>query len=196
MSYDEVANKHGTDKALGVGYGHGYMGYYEKLLEGRELRNILEIGVWRGGSLRMWAELFPGAMIYGIDTIKECKRFEGGRILVETVDSGDIGRLGEYASRAPEFDLIIDDGGHIEREVGVALVILWRKLVVGGIYVIEDVECKEFIDLGKWGGFLGNIRDWAKKKGARLEVYGDRIALMKGFGYSLIVLRKENVDTI
>ncbi|SVE63770.1 uncharacterized protein METZ01_LOCUS516624, partial [marine metagenome] len=42
---------------------------------------ILEIGVWNGGSLKMWQDYFGnGVQIIGIDINPECKQFEQGNI--------------------------------------------------------------------------------------------------------------------
>ena len=198
--WDKVAQEFGTDKASKIGYGHGYMEHYEKLLGGRDLRNILEIGVYLGGSLRMWKKLFPEAKVFGIDNNEYCASLckrEG--IQIDIVDAGDMVQLTEYSANIPMMDLIIDDGSHEENDVEVAQVILWDKLVIGGLYVIEDVWIPQRIDYLKWTGLLGRLRDWAGKMRAGLEIYPDRLAAewftnsavaRREAGYSLMVLRK------
>ena len=72
----ELAVKHGTDKCSAK---HQLTPLYHELFERRRetVCKVLEIGVgseqtmWPGyrpgASLRMWAEYFPGAYVYGLD---------------------------------------------------------------------------------------------------------------------------------
>src|SRR5437764_7355436 len=58
-----------------------YLSIYDKYL--RKFREtevrILEIGVWRGGSLSMWRKYFgPDAVIFGVDINPECAGFAKG----------------------------------------------------------------------------------------------------------------------
>jgi hypothetical protein len=64
---DELGIRYGTDKAS-RGHpvrNHGYLGFYERFLTPlrHEPLRILEIGVWRGQSLMMWAEYFQNARV-------------------------------------------------------------------------------------------------------------------------------------
>ena len=70
----DLAIKSGTDKALGEGRGPvGYIELYEKYFEEiRHLDNVfLEIGIYRGDSIRMWAEYFTNSHIIGMDVPQE-----------------------------------------------------------------------------------------------------------------------------
>ena len=60
----ELGLKYGTDKSE-----NGYTKIYENFLSDKRdaKNNILEIGVWRGASLRMWSEYFPNSLILGMD---------------------------------------------------------------------------------------------------------------------------------
>ena len=64
QSLTEIGKKYGTDKVA-----HNYTDTYD--IAFRELRekplNILEIGVWKGQSLRTFKEYFPNSKIYAID---------------------------------------------------------------------------------------------------------------------------------
>jgi len=71
-----LALKHGTGKM-----DHGYMKHYESHfapLRKKRLK-ILEIGVAKGCSVRMWQEYFPNSMIFAID-IENKKKHEEDRI--------------------------------------------------------------------------------------------------------------------
>ena len=53
-----------TDK----GTAHSYIAVYERLLEPYRPRDVtlLEVGVWQGGSLLLWADYFPSGRIVGM----------------------------------------------------------------------------------------------------------------------------------
>ena len=50
---------------------HSYIPLYEKLLSNKRLtaKNVLEIGVNEGGSIKLWHDYFTNATIYGLDII-------------------------------------------------------------------------------------------------------------------------------
>src|SRR5438067_9360832 len=73
-----LARKYGTDKGgwhmLAGDTCHNYTPTYHHMFGTRRLsvRNVLEIGVNYGPSLRMWEEYFPNADIYGLDSNTAC----------------------------------------------------------------------------------------------------------------------------
>ena len=61
----------------------------------------------------------------------------------------DLERVFRDAGGLP-FDLIVDDGSHIPEHQHTSLVTLYKHLVRGGIYVLEDIHssCKNFRTMG------------------------------------------------
>ncbi len=119
-----------------------YLPIYEELLA--PLRStefsMLELGVWKGDSLTMWRDAFPGATIVGVD-LNPPQLDLGPRVRVITGDQSDAGLLARVrAEHAPEgFALIIDDASHIGEVSARSLQALYREhLRPGGLYVIED----------------------------------------------------------
>jgi trans-aconitate methyltransferase len=120
-----------TDKAW-----HGYLPFYERHLVPAEIRTITEIGVWTGGSLRMWARWVPHAQVIGID-------IEAANYIVPTENApdnvtfveGDVTTVTPWAS-----DVVIDDGSHHGDDQTAAFDRFWPLLSSGGWYVIEDLE--------------------------------------------------------
>lgn len=120
-----------------------YMSNYQRVLgplSGQELR-LLELGVHRGGSLLMWRDLLPRAVVAGLD-VKPIEVFDdSGRVHSYQGYQQDISRLDQIAAEvAPHgFDVIIDDASHLGAYTKVSFWHLFRNhLKPGGIFVIED----------------------------------------------------------
>jgi hypothetical protein len=150
-----IAERYETDKALHL----HYLRNYEDLFA--DLRNteikLLELGVYRGGSLRMWRDFFQRGVIVGLDMHDVPVDDPTGRIRTYQGVQQDTALLDRIARElAPNgFDIIIDDCAHI----GVlARASFWHlfdhHLKSGGFYVIED-----------WG--TGYWDDWIDGVGYR-----------------------------
>ena len=119
---------------------HGYQRFYPRYLDGLQDRPIqmLEIGIDREESMRLWSEYLPQANIHGID-IKAYDSSE--RITMHQVDQSDAQQLDEFASNFKDsFDFIIDDGSHVPEHQILTLNKLWSCLKPGGVFIIEDIE--------------------------------------------------------
>lgn len=131
MTLEELAIKYGTDKAE-----HGYCPHYEKLMPKKPNR-ILEIGVFKGASMRMWREYYPDCELHGLDLFEEHSApldiddaifWEGSQtdpLLLEVV-------------RNHHFDVIIEDGSHNSIDQWVSFVSLMGCC---DLYVVEDLHC-------------------------------------------------------
>lgn len=150
MVLRELGFKHKTDKAT-----HGYLDLYEDYLNKLDkVKNVLEIGVRTGASLRMWAEFFPDARIDGIDINPDCKRHETDRIKIHIGDQTDAAL---YEDLNDVYDLIVDDGSHVNAWTAATFNQLWSRLRENGIYILEDMQCSyqdlEQINVReKWSG--------------------------------------------
>ena len=133
-----LAVQWGCDKAPAIR--HGYTPFYHRLLAGRRIERVLEIGVYQGASLRMWRDYWPHAGIFGLD-IDPAALFNEGGIQTRLCDAGDAGQLTQTAVElGGNFDLIVDDGSHRPNDQIVAVNALLPFLTPTGIYVIEDVS--------------------------------------------------------
>ncbi len=126
---------------------HHYFEIYDQWFSGfRDVSNlrILEIGVYRGGSLRLWRQYFhPEAVIVGIDIDLGCKAYEDSRqkIFVEIGDQADLSFLAHVIEKFGPFDIIIDDGGHTSSQQTISFNHLYANaLNNGGVYLIEDLH--------------------------------------------------------
>jgi predicted O-methyltransferase YrrM len=132
-----IALKWGTDKTPLI-Y-HPYTPFYTELLRGRDIRRVLEIGIDRGASLRMWREYFPAAQIFGLD-VRIQTLFTEERIETRLCDASDAAMLASTVDElGGNFDLIVDDGDHLTAHQILAVNVLLPFLSPEGVYVIEDV---------------------------------------------------------
>ena len=136
---DKIAISKGTDKSSQI---HNYCVKYEKWLPFNRLEpiTILEIGVLTGESLETWREFYPNAKIVGIDITPSCKDYEDPtrNIFIEIGSQDDPVFLKEVSLKYGQFDLIVDDGSHINRHVITSFIHLIDSVKPEGLYVIED----------------------------------------------------------
>lgn len=103
--------------------------------------NILEIGIYSGGSLSMWQKYFgSGCTIYGVDIEPDCRGYEREGIKVFIGDQSDRKFWKLFKSETPQMDIIIDDGGHKTNQQVVSFEELFSHLKPGGIYLCEDLQ--------------------------------------------------------
>ena len=123
---------------------HHYFDIYERHLghfRGKEFR-LLEIGVFRGGSLEMWREYFgESAIIYGIDIDPECARFDGVAGSVRIGSQTDTEFLSKVVEEMGGVDVVIDDGSHDSLHIKKSFDTLFDKMSNNGIYIAEDLHC-------------------------------------------------------
>jgi hypothetical protein len=162
-SLTAIANKYGTDKGtegpVNAWRSHNYTDVYEAYLwpfRHEEIR-ILEVGLgvqgggWDaqiaqgkntggGASIKMWAEYFPRARIFGID-INPASHLDTDRITTFVADQGSPGQLRKVieATGSEDFDIIIDDGSHRADHQQITLGVLFDHVRVDGMYFIEDL---------------------------------------------------------
>ena len=131
---------------------HHYFDIYTKHFEAYRSRPIrmLEIGVFRGGSLRMWKEYFhPDSTIVGIDIDESCSDHEVAekRIFVRIGNQADTDFLSTVNDEFGPFDIILDDGSHKTDHQNTSFAALFRSaLVDGGCYMVEDLHTNYWPD--------------------------------------------------
>lgn len=164
MTLDEIAKKYGTDKCSTI---HNYCNKYEKyLLYNRDDKiKILEIGVSGGSSLKMWSEYFYNSLVIGVDILEKCKQYEEERIKVEIGRQEDPNFLKYLVEKYGNFDLIIDDGSHMQNHMIKSFEVLFDSLKNSGQYILEDTCCSYWDSHG--GGY--------RKNGTSVEYFKDLV---------------------
>ncbi|MBC8030885.1 MAG: class I SAM-dependent methyltransferase [Pyrinomonadaceae bacterium] len=146
------ADAYDTDKAEHPHYLRSYEQYFRPLLD-KEIR-LLELGIYRGGSLLLWRDYFQKGLIVGLDLQPVTVDDASGRIRVYQGMQQDTALLDRIAREtAPEgFDVIIDDCSHIGELTRISFWHLFdHHLRTGGLYVIEDWST------GYWDSFFDGV---------------------------------------
>lgn len=131
-----------TDKGAIHDYINGY--YNEAFADNSKPINLLEIGVYRGGSLQLWSQHFgPESKIYGFDVEDNIvpEFIDKPNIYFEFKDAYADETIAEFKDEY--FDIIIDDGPHTLQSQIDCMVKWWPKLAVGGKMVIEDIQSED-----------------------------------------------------
>jgi cephalosporin hydroxylase len=147
VNLDDLAHHYGTDKGSRVRGNDprtpkGYAVIYQQLLAPRRNHrlSLLEIGVSKGASLRMWADWLPQASIVGVDINPACRRHTSDRSTVHIGDQADPDLMTAVAETCGPFDVVIDDGGHHTNLHQASFTVIWPHVNPGGFYAIEDLR--------------------------------------------------------
>jgi predicted O-methyltransferase YrrM len=154
---NNIGNKYATDKSskgkqqAEEGGGLDYLRLYEAFLENRRdnVKKVLEIGVLKGASLRVWEEYFPNALIFGIDINESAKRVASERIKIEILDQSDKEAVIQFAQQHGPFDIVIEDGSHRWEHQINNLKWLIPHVSRGGVYIVEDLQTSYNSDYGQ-----------------------------------------------
>lgn len=111
---------------------------------------MLEIGVFKGGSLDMWRSYFgPDATLFGVDINPACADRVTPPNQVRIGSQDDPAFLAGVAKEMGGLDVVLDDGSHIGRHQWKSFEVLFPLLAEGGLYVIEDTHTSYW---WRWGG--------------------------------------------
>lgn len=132
-------------------------------------KNIFELGIWDGGSVAFWFELFHPQKHVAVDFSRRedgryFRRYVDRRKLAERVstywgvDQADGERLKQIAASefAGPLDLVIDDASHQYRATKSSFETLFPLLRQGGLYIIEDWSW------GHWKEFQSPSHPWSR----------------------------------
>lgn len=133
---DKIGSDLKTDKCHS---GHDYLRKYEFFLERweNESINVLELGVLKGASIKMWGEYFKKATIYGVDIDVNAKKYEGSNRKIIIRDLSQKNNLIELCKLSPT--IIIDDASHWWSHQIKSFYYLFPALPHGGIFIMEDM---------------------------------------------------------
>ncbi len=146
-----------------------YARFWSRPVEFRP-NNVLELGIWDGGSIAFWFECLRPQKHVGIDNQRRTdsnyfRRYVASRGLEERIrtywatDQADQSRLLEIV--AQEFvgplDLVIDDASHMYGPTRASFEALFPLLRPGGLYIVEDWAWAH------WREFQAPSHPWANE---------------------------------
>jgi FkbM family methyltransferase len=148
MALENMVNNYLTDKNTS----HSYLQTYHNILQSRRFssKNILEVGIQRGGSLKLWNDYFINANIYGLDIdiapefIKLYDRIKTFKCSAYSSEAIDI-----FNKQHIQFDMILDDGPHSLETMIYFLIHHSQLLAPNGILIIEDIPSMDWALLFK-----------------------------------------------
>lgn len=128
---------------------HSYLSTYNEIFSPLKdsARNVLEIGIQNGGSLKLWNDYFPNATIHGFD-ISPAPDWLSAFDRVKTLkqDAYNIDFVKKLKESGITFDIMIDDGPHTKDSVLFFIQQYTPLLSEKGIMVVEDVQAMEWIE--------------------------------------------------
>ena len=133
---------------------HSYLELYETLLCNKKetAKNVLEVGIHKGGSIKLWKDYFTQATVRGIelygdeffiDEVRSTNRI----VLYTHTNAYDEGFFAsEFVNKGVKFDFMLDDGPHT-LESQMRFIALYSQVMADdGILMVEDVQDWSWID--------------------------------------------------
>ena len=153
MSLEEIVDNRRTDKNTI----HSYLPLYQQLLISKKetAKNVLEIGIYRGGSIKLWSDFFINANVYGLDIIDIDNIWEGiknnDKIVLHTSSDAydDNFFITHFLNKNVKFDFMLDDGPHSLESMQKFIKLYSQIMMDDGILIIEDVQSWDWIDILK-----------------------------------------------
>jgi cephalosporin hydroxylase len=150
ISLEKLVDNSRTDKNTV----HSYLPLYQNLLESKKetAKNVLEIGIQRGGSIKLWNDFFTNATIYGVDIMEINDVWDDIKnnekiILYTSSDAYDDNFFNNtFLDKDLEFDIIIDDGPHTLKSMKKFIKLYSQIISDNGILIIEDISSWEWIE--------------------------------------------------
>jgi hypothetical protein len=126
----------------------GFIKIYENYLKDFRFKKnkILEIGFTKD-SLGMFREYFPNSLIVGLDIRDEKINLKNVHTYLGSQTDTNI--LDKIIKTHKNFDIIIDDGSHMNYDVKFTFNHLFNCLKYQGLYFIEDLQTSY---ISNWGG--------------------------------------------
>ena len=151
MSLIELVDNTKTDKNTT----HSYLDLYQTLLESKKFtaKNVIEVGVERGGSIKLWSDFFINAIIFGLDMMSPDNVWEGiknnQKIILHTQTDAynEVFFKNTFLDKNIKCDFMIDDGPHTLDSMKKFIALYSQIMTDDGILIIEDVQSWDWIPI-------------------------------------------------
>ena len=153
MSLEELVDNSRTDKNTI----HSYLPLYQNLLIKKKetAKNVLEIGIYHGGSIKLWSDFFINANVYGLDIIHIDNVWEGiknkDNIILYTSKNAynEDFFIANFLYKNIKCDFMLDDGPHTLESMKEFIRLYSQIMTDDGILIIEDVQSWDWIEILK-----------------------------------------------
>jgi len=153
MSLSELVDNSKTDKNTI----HSYLELYQKLLINKKesAKNVLEVGICYGGSIKLWHDFFTNATVYGLDIIPiyteyildEIKNKDRITLYTSTNAYDEYFVKNYFLDKNIKFDFMLDDGPHSLESMKQFINLYSQVMTEDGILIIEDVQDWNWIEI-------------------------------------------------
>ena len=150
MSLLSLINDARTDKNTT----HSYLELYQYLLESKKetAKNVLEVGIDRGGSIKLWNDFFTNATVYGLDIMPTEKVWDGImdpniRLFTNTNAYDKDFFHDQFLKNPIQMDMVLDDGPHTLVSMIQFIQLYSQILTEDGILIIEDVPDPSWLEI-------------------------------------------------
>jgi hypothetical protein len=110
---------------------------------------MFEIGVQKGGSLRMWKRFFgPLAKIVGIDIDPDCLTSEEAGLYIRIGNQSDRQFLASIVGEFGPPDIVLDDGSHLMTDIRTTFDFLYPLMPRNSVYMVEDLHTAYWPEYG------------------------------------------------
>lgn len=136
---------------------HSYLELYETLLNKKKntAKNVLEVGIYNGGSIKLWYDYFPNATVHALDirdinTVYDVLKNNNRIKLYTSTNAYDESKFKEnFLDKNIKCDFMLDDGPHTLNSM-IDFIRLYSQIITDdGILIIEDVQQWGWIDILK-----------------------------------------------
>ncbi len=152
LTLEELVDNERTDKNTV----NSFLPVYQKLFVGKKetAKNILEIGIEKGGSIKLWSDYFKNATIHGVDMMNLNNVWDGIKNKENIKLYTTANAYNEYVvffikSQNVKFDIILDDGPHALGSMIHFIRFYIPLMTDDGIFIIENIQDWAWIDVLK-----------------------------------------------
>lgn len=151
MSLEEIVDNSRTDKNTV----HSYLPLYQEILISKKetAKHVLEVGIYKGGSIKLWNDFFTNATVYGLDVMNSDHVWDGIKnndkiILHTSTDAYNQDFFNTHISNK-NFDFMLDDGPHSLESMKQFIKLYSQVMTDDGVLIIEDVQSWDWIEILK-----------------------------------------------
>jgi len=127
---------------------HSYLDLYQSLLAPKKhsAKTVLEVGIYRGGSTKLWYDFFPNATVHALDILDsneisdDLKNKDRIKLYTSTNAYDETFFKKTFLDNNVKCDFMLDDGPHTLESMKEFIRLYSQLMTDDGILIIEDVQ--------------------------------------------------------